>query len=230
MRVVVVGGGKVGGHLAKRLHADGHAVFVVERNHEVASRLSETSRVLVIEGDGTDIDVLEAADIDRADWLIAVTGLDEVNLVACELGETLGRPDLRVIARLNDPRNERTFDALGIRPVSVTNIMAQLIANAAEADVAGRVILGDLLGENLTLIDIEIPAEVRPYRVMDIELPDDTVLVRVVRGDDVLVPRGNTEIRGGDRVLAVTPLASEPVVHTALCSPNGRRNARPPSS
>jgi trk system potassium uptake protein TrkA len=216
MRVIVVGGGKVGGHLARRLHDDGHAVFVIERRHEIATRLSETSRCLVIEGDGTEIEVLQSADIDRADWLIAVTGLDEVNLVACELGETLGRKGLKVIARMNDPRNQRTFEALGIRPVSVTDLMVQLIANAAEADVAGRVLLGDLLGERLCLVDIDVDEDVPERLVVDLVLPEDTILIRVVRGTETLVPRGDTAILGGDRVLAVTPLEREPAVHAAL--------------
>ncbi|HSG78617.1 MAG TPA: NAD-binding protein [Acidimicrobiia bacterium] len=216
MRVIVVGGGKVGGALARRLVADGHTVTVFEPDTIEAPKLADTVGCLVIEGDGTDVGLLESADVARADWLLAVTGQDEVNLVAAELGEALGGGRLQVVARVNDPRNERTFEALGIRTVSVTRLVSQIIANTAEVAVESRIVLGEL-GGNLTVIEVVVPDNVPPRAVMDLALPVDAVLVRVTREGAVIIPRGHTVIQAGDRVLAVTSLDLESGVKAALC-------------
>jgi trk system potassium uptake protein TrkA len=217
MNVIVVGGGKVGGTLARRLLAEGHAVTVFEPDGNEARKLAHAlDDCLVIEGDGTDVGLLDHADIDRADWLLAVTGQDEVNLVAAELGQALGGPGLKVVARVNDPRNERTFEALGIQPVSVTRLMSQIIANTAEAAVENRVVLGEL-GGDLTVIEVVVPDDVPPRAVVDLGLPLGAVLVRITRADEVLVPRGGTIVEPGDRVLSVTSLDVEPAVKAALC-------------
>ncbi|MBM3696004.1 MAG: hypothetical protein FJW79_08755, partial [Actinobacteria bacterium] len=90
MRVVIIGAGKIGRHLAGELAEAGHAVTVAESDGEVARRLAESVDALVLEGDGTSMSLLKSAEVSRADWLLAVTGHDEVNLTACELAETLG--------------------------------------------------------------------------------------------------------------------------------------------
>ncbi|NIR40864.1 MAG: hypothetical protein GWN07_33835, partial [Actinobacteria bacterium] len=123
-------------------------------------------------------------------------------------------------ARVNDPRNERTFEALGIRPVSVTRLMSQIIANTAEAAVDNRVVLGEL-GGDLTVIEVTVPDQIPPRAVMDLGLPTGAVLVRITRAGDVLVPRGDTVVQAGDRVLAVTALDVEPGVKAALCEVPG---------
>ncbi len=194
---------------------------VFEPDDEEARKLGRAlENCLVIAGDGTDVGLLESADVDRADWLLAVTGKDDVNLVAAELGEALGGPGLKVVARVNDPRNERTFEALGIRPVSVTRLMSQIIANTAEAAVDNRVVLGEL-GGDLTVIEVTVPDQIPPRAVMDLGLPTGAVLVRITRAGDVLVPRGDTVVQAGDRVLAVTALDVEPGVKAALCEVPG---------
>ena len=109
MRLLLIGGGKVGSFLAREMVTTGHAVTVIEEMPERAQRIADDLDVIVLEGDGTDVRLLEAADIHRADWLLAVTGLDEVNLVACQLALSLGAK--RVLARLNNPLNRATFEA-----------------------------------------------------------------------------------------------------------------------
>ena len=125
MRVTLIGGGKVGSFLSRELHDAGHAVTVVEDHAGRAKTLTDDSKVLVLEGDGTDINLLMGADTGRADWVLAVTGLDEVNLVACQLAITLGAR--HVLARLNNPLNRPTFEARKIPVVAVTDVMATLI-------------------------------------------------------------------------------------------------------
>jgi trk system potassium uptake protein TrkA len=220
MKILIVGAGEVGAHLAQELTDAGHAVTVVEMNPEVARHLAESSGALVLEGDGTSVGTLRSADVSRTDWLLALTGMDEVNLVACELGGTLGAK--RVLARLNDPRNRSTFDSLRIPVVAVTDLVAQLVSREIDFLHLDRIAL--LARGQVSLIEVEVVAGVPSRKVVDVGLPSQTVLVAVTRGGDggsVVVPRGDTVIESGDRVLAVTAVEQESVVRAALCRADG---------
>lgn len=217
MRLLIVGGGKVGGFLARELVGTGHAVTVIEPDPVVASRLAEETAALVVRGDGTDVAQLEHADVERTDWVLAVTGADEVNLVACELAVTLGAA--RTLARLNDPRNRATFDALGIPVVAVTDLMAQVISHQVElADMERIALLGR---GQISLIELEIPPGSPPRRVVDLTLPAQTILVSVARDDEVVVPGADTVLETGDRILAVTKVKQEAAVQRAICEIDG---------
>jgi len=218
VRVVIIGAGKIGRHLARELSDAGHAVTVAEIDGEVARQLAESVDALVLEGDGTSMSILKDAEVSRADWLLAVTGQDEVNLTACELAETMGAD--RVLARLNDPRNRATFDALGIPVVAVTDLISQLISREIDFFHLERIAL--LARGRISLIEVEVGPDIPARKVVDLGLPAQTVIVAVTRekdGGEVLVPRGDTVIEPGDRVLAVTSVDNEPEVRAALRRP-----------
>lgn len=217
MRVVIVGGGKVGGYLASQLLDTGKVVTVIEPDARRARDLADTTTALVIEGDGTDIRVLESAHIDRADWLVAVTGLDEVNLVACELASTLGVK--HILARLNDPRNRHTFAALDIPVVAVTDLIGEVIEREVETAQFRRVTL--MAGGNLSVIEVEIPEGLAAIRVADLALPPESVLVALVSEGDTIVPGADSTLQPGDRVLALTSLDREPAVRDAILRREG---------
>jgi trk system potassium uptake protein TrkA len=212
VRVVVIGGGKVGGYLAGQLLNAGKTVTVIEKEPRRARDIAEATTALVIEGDGTDITVLESAQIDRADWLVAVTGQDEVNLVACELAGTFGVAHL--LARLNDPRNRHTFDALGIPVVAVTDLIGEVIEREVDTSEVERLAL--LLGGDLSIIEVQVPEETSERLVAELRLPSGSVLVAVVADGQTTVPGATTRIRPGDRVVAVTTLDREPAVRDVI--------------
>lgn len=214
MRAIVIGGGKVGGYLGRELRKEGHTVTVVELNTTKAQRLADASSALVIIGDGTDVEALNKADAARADWVVAVTGKDEDNLVACQLAKTLGAK--QVIARLNDPTNAPTFAALGVPVVAVTDMIVQVISREVQLEVERLERVTLLARGELSLVEVDIPddAPVRP--VSEAALPPKTVLVALLREDEVLIPHGGTELRPGDRVLAVTTLPQEDELRDAL--------------
>jgi trk system potassium uptake protein TrkA len=214
VRIVIIGAGKIGRHLARELAEAGHAVTVAESDAEVARQLAEAVDALVLEGDGTSMSLLKSAEVSRADWLLAVTGQDEVNLTACELAETLGAK--RVLARLNDPRNRATFDALGIPVVAVTDLISQLISREIDFLHLERIAL--LARGRISLIEVEVVGEAEPRRVADLGLPEQTILVAVTRDGEekVEIPRGDTVINPGDRVLVVTAVQEESAVRAAL--------------
>lgn len=219
MRVILVGGGKVGSYLAKELFKAGHVVTVIEESHTHAESLSDDSKVLVLEGDGTDINLLKAADTDRADWVLAVTGLDEVNLVACQLATTLGAR--HVLARLNNPLNRPTFEALEIPVVAVTDVMATLISREVEVDEFRHI---TLLGRGeVSVYEVDVPANLEPVPVAELRLPKGSLLIALVSGDDVSVPTATTVVRPGDQVTAVSSVELEDRVRAALGYRNGRK-------
>ncbi len=212
MRIILVGGGKVGAYLARELDRAGHVVSVIEEDATRAEDLSEDTKALVFHGDGTAVTLLEAADVDRADWLLAVTGQDEDNLVACQLALTLGAN--RVIARLNNPRNRASFNALDIPVVAITDLMVQVIAREVEVSDLHRIAL--MAGGNVSLIERIIPIGFVPTTLRDLQLPQPAIIVAIVRGDEAIIPTAGSTIRPGDRVLAVTSLENEPALRDAL--------------
>jgi trk system potassium uptake protein TrkA len=216
MRVILVGGGKVGSFLARELVSAGHTVSVIEMNPDRSQALADDVDAVVLDGDGTDVGVLEACDVHRADWLLAVTGLDEVNLVACQLGLTLGAE--RVLARLNNPLNRPTFDALGVPVVGVTDLIVQVISQeVAVSDLARIAVLGR---GQLSLCEYELPDDFEPVEVHELTLPRPSIIAVVLRGDEAIVPEAATRLRPGDRITAITTVEQEAMLH-AVFATNG---------
>ncbi|MDD5771088.1 MAG: TrkA family potassium uptake protein, partial [Candidatus Omnitrophica bacterium] len=127
MYILIVGAGKVGYFLAKRLCQGKHTVSIVDKDRVVCDEIAKELEALVINGDGCDHKILEEAGIERADVLAAVTGDDEDNLIICQLAKE--RFNLqRTVGRVNNPDNEHTFNELGIDvPVDSTKIIAKVI-------------------------------------------------------------------------------------------------------
>lgn len=219
MRVTLIGGGKVGSFLARELRHVGHVVTVIDESHEHAQSLADESDVLVLEGDGTDVSLLKTAETTRADWVLAVTGLDEVNLVACQLATTLGAR--RVLARLNNPLNRPTFEALQIPVVAVTDVMVTLISREVEIGELRHV---TLLGRGeISVYEIDIPAQFETRPLAEVRLPKDSLLAAVVSGDEVTVPTAGTVLQPGDQVTVVSNIELKDDVRSALGYRNGRR-------
>jgi trk system potassium uptake protein TrkA len=203
--MVLIGGGKIGSFLASKLVSAGHFVALVEENQDRVQAVADDVDAVVIHGDGTNVGVLEAAGVHDADWLLAVTGLDEVNFVACQLGLTLGVE--HVLARLNTPWNRATFEALDIPVVGITDLMVQVISQEVALSQLERIAV---IGRgHLSLCEYEIPQGYAAIRLRDLELPSPSIIAAIVRADEVIVPEAGTEIRPGDRITAVTTVAQE---------------------
>ncbi len=202
MRVVIIGGGKIGSYLARELADDGHIVSVIETDSAHARKVVSSAKVLVFDGDGTDPDVLRTADIRRADWAVALTGRDEDNLVATQLALAHGAK--RVLARLNDPSNQPTFEALGIPVVSVTDLIAQVITKEVEVPDVSE---SDLFaGGKVAVQEVEVPDAFAEKTVAELGLPDDAVVVTRIRNGNVSIAHGATSIKPGDRVVVASTI------------------------
>lgn len=206
-RVTIIGGGDVGLRIAERLEAgDSFDLVLIERSpargEALASRLHRT---LVLNGDGTDLELLEAEDIGRSDVLVSVIDNDERNLFASLLGRQLGIP--RIITRVSKRANLRLFERVGIdiaisaRGAAVATVLHQIIGGPTRllAEVeqgAGRV------------LELDVPAGYTPRKLRELAAPENSIVGAIVRGSRAIVPRGEDRIEPGDRLIVFTTHAA----------------------
>ena len=209
MYIVIVGAGKVGYFLSKRLYQGKHGVCVVEKDKTTCDEIARELEVLVIRGDGCDPQILEQAGAARADVVAAVTGDDEDNIVICQLAkERFGVQ--RTVGRVNNPYNEHTFSELGVDvPMNSTEIIAKIIEE--EVSFSDFVSLLSFKRGKLAIVRVDLPKQspVIDKQVKDIQWPEDSVLLSIVRKEDVIVPKGNTVLKAGDDVIALTTVGNE---------------------
>jgi len=218
MYVVINGGGKVASYLARQLLERGNGVALIEKRDEVAHKLAAElpGDPLIIHGDGCDSMYQEDAGVSRADVFVAATGDDDDNLVACQLAKVaFGVP--RTVARVNNPKNESIFHALGIEAISSTTIISRLIEE--EATIGDIRTLMALRKGDMAIVEIELPVDrcvVCGKKVVDLNLPVDCILIALIRGDDVIPVHGDTEMEPGDTVIAFTNVQHERALKKAL--------------
>jgi len=222
MFVVVVGGGKVGANVTRTLLELGHEVVVVEQNRQRYEALEEEFQHRARYGDATELHVLEDAGLARPpDIVVAATGDDEDNLVISQLARERYGVE-KVIARVNDPRNEVHFDLLGVAPtVSATSIFMALIEH--EVPEHELVHLLELRKENLEIVEVEIgsgaPADGK--RIEQLKLPDTARLISVMRNEKAEIAIGSTELHAGDQVLAILEPGKEGDLRSLLLAKKG---------
>jgi len=203
MYIIIVGAGKVGWNLARELLDKGHEVTLIEGNRDRYLTVEQELEHSIQYGDASELWILERAGISRADMVIAVTGDDEDNMLICQVAKEKYLVD-RIIARINNPRNKEWFELLGISPfVSATDLILRLIEH--EVPEYGLVHLLDLPQERLEIIEMLLAPDSRVAgrRVGDLEMPDGTLLISVLREGRGFVPGPDTVLEAGDEVLAV---------------------------
>ena len=215
--VLVAGGGKVGANVARTLLRMGHEVTLIEQRRDRFERLEDEFEHQVQRGDATELFVLERAGIARPpDIVLALTGDDEDNMVICQLAKERYGVE-KVIARVNDPRNQAHFDLLGISPtVSATRgLMALIEHEVPEHDL---VHLLELRKENLEIVEVMIDpsAPAAGKRVEALDLPEGSRLISVTRNGHSEIAVGSTELQAGDQVLAILQPGKEDELRKVL--------------
>ncbi len=201
--IIVAGGGKVGYQLTKALLQEGYEVLLVEKRPQRYHLLREELGDAVFYGDACEIRTMVRMGMERADLVAAVTGDDEDNLVICQVAKHwFGVP--RVVARVNNPRNEEIFRMLGINEtISATTLLFQLI----EQEVAASefVPLALLRRGGLEVLEMRLtatsPVVGKPVR--ELNLPQGCLLIAVIRDDNAQVVSGSTILQPNDIVLAL---------------------------
>ncbi len=212
MYAIIVGGGKVGANVGRALLRMGHEVSIVEARPSRFATLEAEFEHMARYGDGTEIFVLEAAGMARADVCIAVTGDDEDNIVIGQVARDHFGVE-NVVARVNDPRNQEHFDLLGVAPtVCATESILSLIEH--EVPQHSLVHLFSLRREILDIMEIGVVPESRAdgSTVGDLPMPRGTLVISVLRNRVGRVADAGTLLAAGDQVVVI----AEPGQESAL--------------
>ena len=221
MYIIVVGAGKVGWNLARELLEKEHEVTVIESDRRRYLTVEQELEHALHYGDATELWVLERAGINRADLVVAVTGDDEDNLLICQVAKEKYEVE-RIIARCNNPRNLDLFKLLDIGPaVSATDLILRLIEH--EVPRYGLVHLLDLPEERLEIIELVVSDDAPAVNkaVADLDLPEGSLVVAVLRADGGFVPKPETVIEPGDEVLVVLDPGLEDAITKHFVTENG---------
>ena len=209
MRIVIVGGGEVGFALSQALAPD-HDVFAIDQNPDVADRF-EPLDVQFVLGSATSADTLQRAGIGTADFLVACTGLDEVNLVACAVARQLGSPRTVCFVSREDflqlPEGAEGLGRFGVDRLLWPE--AQLAADIERIVTApGAIDAEEFAGGAVRLLEYRLDQDspLVHRRLADVHLPHGVLIVAVRRGDGMFIPRGDTQLAPGDKpILMGTP-------------------------
>jgi trk system potassium uptake protein TrkA len=203
MYVVIVGGGDVGYSLTKLLTEEGHEVVLVEKDPDRYAMLSYELGESVVLGDGAELGTLLDMGANRADVLVAVTGTDEDNLVICQLAKLIYLIP-RTIAKVNDPKNEELFASLGVdATVSSPKIIASLIEEKIDAGMT--IPLLAFKGGDVEIFKTELSSEssLINRKVSKLKFPEDCIIIAALRGNEVIIPKGDTVLREGDSIIVL---------------------------
>ena len=216
MYFVIAGGGQVGFHLAKALLESSHEVMLLESDRRRAQVIEAELGSVVLNAPADEGRYQLEAGCQRADAVIAVTGEDPANLIICQLAKWKCNVP-RVIARVNDPKNEIVFKALGIdETISSTRVIMNVIEQ--ELPSGGFLPLMPLTGSHLELIEAEIAAGTPSAgrSIGKLGLPEGAAIGGIVRKGVVVHADDDTKLEVGDRIVVLSPTLAENGVRKAL--------------
>jgi len=205
MYTIIVGGGQVGAYLGSLLMAGKHQIKIIDdRKDRIVDLEQNIPREMLILGSGSDPNVLEAAEIHKANVVAAVTGSDETNLVVCSLARQEFKVP-RVIARVNNPKNAWLYTPqMGIDvALNQADLLSHLIAEEMS------------LGDMMTLLKLRkglyslIEEKVHPnsiangMAVQDLSFPQRCALAAIIREGELIIPHGDVVLQPADEILAV---------------------------
>jgi trk system potassium uptake protein len=223
--IIIVGGGKVGFHLAQELVESNHEVLVIEMDPEKANEVANELGDIVMQGDGCEATVLDKAGTARADMFLAVTGDDEDNLVACQVAKQRFNV-ARTVARINDPKNEAFFRKLEV-DITVSATSAIMAHIEQELPTHQLIPLMQLKASGMEIVEVRIPDDSRivDRAVKDVMLPYQSMIALVIdAAGQPKVASGETVIHQGDVVVAVTMHETEEALREALMAPPPARS------
>lgn len=198
----VIGGGNVGYYLAEQMEQAHIKVKIIELDETRCNFLADNlKKSLVLQGDGTNLELLEDEAIDHADVVVCVTSNDEKNLLCSLLAKQLGAG--RIITRTSNERNAELFEKVGVDVVVSPreSAMKELLnmIQSQHIDILALVAKGQ--GEVLL---VTIPESFSDTRVMDLGMPLNTIIGAVKRGKKVIIPNGSSQLSAGDQLTIFT--------------------------
>jgi len=206
MRIMIIGGGNVGYYLTKSLSAEKHHIMIVEEDQARCEQIVSTlgsKRVEITNGDGTNVECLREAGIFNTDALIAVTGHDQNNLVACQLAKDYFGVK-QTISRVKNPKNIRVFKKLGVDSViSSTERIAGIINQELDWTDVNKLLKDRSSNVRIREISVEHGSLFNNKCLKELGLPKGLILIAVLRGNEAIIPSGDTRLEAGDAVIVM---------------------------
>ncbi|MEG0049277.1 MAG: NAD-binding protein [Clostridia bacterium] len=219
MKILIAGGGNVGYYLVKTLLKEKHRILAVDHDHERCEQIAEEfSRVEVTCGDATDAVCLQEAGIQTADAVIAVTGQDQNNLVICQLAKDYFGVQ-KTIARVNNPKNIRVFEKLGVDSVvSSTAKIAAIIGQELDWVDVNAILKSKSDNLRMRMFIVSDDAFANEKAVSMLQLPKGMIIITIVRGDSAIVPNGQTKVQAGDEVILMGSAEEMNAAENCFCN------------
>jgi len=210
MKILIIGAGAVGFNLARQLSKEGHDISVVERDLDLVKRITEKLDVSVVSGSASSPAILEEAGIKNADMVLAVTNSDEINMVVCMLSYSYGVKTK--IARIRNPeftdeqsvlhQNEFHIDHV-VNPEKITiNSILNII------ETPGSIYVADFTAGDILLRGFNVPADApiagkKLSELREIESTDSFLIVAIQRNEEMLIPKGDTQLMPHDNIFVL---------------------------
>ncbi len=207
MYIIIVGASKIGYNLTRSLIAESHEVLLIEKDRNKYNLLVKELGEAVYHGNGCEVSTLKTVGANRADMMLAVSGLDQVNLVTCQLAKLLFMVP-KTLAIVNDPKNEELFKTLGVDlVVNTTNLISALIGHKLDVGI----LIPLLTFKNLEIVQAEITDSSLAVnrQVKDLGLPADSLLIAAIRDGDAVLLKGESVIMPNDTIVALTKKETE---------------------
>lgn len=219
MKIIIVGAGEVGFHIASRLAYENKDVVVIDKNPESVARVSENIDVEAVVGSGSSPVVLAEAGLKEADILLAVTDSDETNLVACLMADIIS-PNTKKLARIRQKgyddfhpflqESAPHIDTIINPEIEVVKTIEQFMS------VPGAVDVGEFAGGRLKFVGIYLDKGARLAGIRLSEMQDKigerTLVAAVVREEVLIIPRGNDRLYPGDLVYFISEEKGLPAI------------------
>ncbi|MDP8217526.1 MAG: Trk system potassium transporter TrkA [Candidatus Theseobacter exili] len=215
MRILIVGGGTVGFSLVKQLSLENHEIAVVEKDPDICQTISERSDVLVVNGSGSTPSALEQAGINEAEMVIAVTYIDEVNILVCSLAENYNVK--KRIARVRDHEYSGPNPAVDLSRLGVTQVIdperAVVDAICQFIRMPGATQAASFQDDSVLMCSYNVPDEVPMsgksiIQIDEIISPNKLLVMAIIRGETTIIPSGENEILPGDQIISIFPKAT----------------------
>ena len=203
MKVIVVGGGRIGEALSRLLIKEKHDVVVVEKDEKLAEELAEKLDALVLHGDGTDKNILKDANIEKSDVMVAVSGDDKTNLMICEFAKGVNVPN--IIARINQSDNEGIFTKIGITNLINTTTTA-ILAFKKAMEKPGKQLVNLVAGGKGEVFEVSVRKDSKFANKNIMDVVKGFTVACIYRDDKILMPELKTKIKEGDILTICSPL------------------------
>ncbi|WP_159633165.1 potassium channel family protein [Erysipelothrix anatis] len=206
MKAIIIGGGQVGSYVAKLLLQNNYEVSIIEKREKPLEKIKhDFTEDMLVRGTGSDPDTLERAGIHQADVVVAVTGEDQVNLVVATIAK-YEYGTKRVIARVNNPRNTWLFNqSMGVDvAVNQADLVSRIVMDEIDMKSLSTLLKINKGKNSIVQMGIQEGSQAANKMIKDLELPEDTVLITLIREGEAIVINGSVELKPNDTVIALT--------------------------